>query len=126
MFILSLPSPISCKGLSEGHALRCASLYKAVCSAAPGHRSAAREVRDGRSGWLCLSPRTALSPSGANRGKSKSPLSCLKVSTRAGADRCTTATNALCASLRTHLPRHPATAGCAGLPSPWIFIFSLT
>lgn len=95
MFILSLPSPISCKCLSEGHTLKCTCLYKAVHSAASGHLSAERKVRDMHSGWICLSPLTVLSQNGANSGKSKPLLSCLNVSTHTGTDIYTIATNAL-------------------------------
>lgn len=95
MFILSLPSPISCKCLSEGHTPKCTCLYKAVHSAASGHLSAERKVEDMHSRWICLSSLTVLSQNGANNGKSKSPLSCLNVSTHTGTDICTIATNAL-------------------------------
>ena len=95
MFIFSLPSPISCKCLSEGHTLKCTCLYKAVHSAAPGHLPAERKVGDMHSGWICLSPLTVLSQNGANSGKSKSLLSCLNVSTHTGTDICTIAKNAL-------------------------------
>lgn len=46
MFILSLPSPISCKRLSEGHTLKCTCVYKAVHSGASGRLSAERRVGD--------------------------------------------------------------------------------
>lgn len=95
MFILSLPSPISCKCLSEGHTLKCTCLYKAVHSAASGHLAAEGKVGDGHSGWICLSLFTVLSQDGANSGKSKSLLSCLNIGTQRGTDICTIATNAL-------------------------------
>lgn len=95
MFILSLPSPISCKRLSEGHTLKCTCVYKAVHSGASGRLSAERRVGDTHSWWIALSPLMVLSQNGATSGKSKSLFSCLNVSTCTGTDIGAIATNAL-------------------------------